>query len=239
MTLPRTRFTASAAAVALVATGLLAGSANPATAKTITVCVKKKTGEMLVAKKCKKGWKKKKWSSTGPQGATGPQGIPGVQGPAGPQLSVKDKNGTVLGKFLGVSYTGPDSGVYVAIDGGWYEYEGNGRLYDNSRVYYTDPGCGGTAHLYDPDSDDLQYWLPNVGGPSRVVDRVTNPAYEQARAFALTSTVVPIAGNTTLYYWAAGQVCTATAWTAAPGDSLLALQPVATPPDVPGPLTIS
>src|SRR6478735_3290281 len=97
-------------AVLAVACAVLV-SASAADAATLTACVNKKTGEMRLRtgkaakKKCPKGWRKVRWNT---KGAAGKQGTPGVNGTngtngaPGPNISVKDATGAVVGQLMGV-----------------------------------------------------------------------------------------------------------------------------------------
>ncbi len=212
------------AIVAAVALGGVASPVSPATAKTIKVCVKKKTGEMRMATKCKKGWKKVSWNSVGPIGPAGP---------SGPQLKVVDKSGTVLGDFWGMNYSALMPYIMVGFQGGTYMYLGDGRLIPNgSSPRFIDGTCLGAAYVPIPASD-LSLYLSTVGGPGRLVYRATTPVWQAPKAYKLTSTLLAHSGAT--WEWNASGTCVA----AAPyTGTLVALEQVPAPADGVGPLTV-
>lgn len=142
-------------AIGLVGVGALPASADAAT---ITACVKSKGGDVrfrsgaAARKKCPKGWKRLRWSTTSPagrqgkpgiQGVAGPQGIPG---PVGPKLNVKDATGAVVGQFVGAL---PQGGTvfFVLRDGGIWWYLGSGQLFPIGSPTWKTSDCTGSAHL--------------------------------------------------------------------------------------------
>jgi hypothetical protein len=224
-----------ALATALGASVLVAGSAAvPAQAKTVKACVNKSTGELRILtgkKKCKKGWKKISWNK---KGATGPQGNPGAQGP---NLSVKDSTGKVLGKFLGVFPQGLTL-LSVEIDGGAYTYLPNGLLFtsfmSDSPRYKTND-CTGTAYLTSSSAITTQFLTGSAGGPSRVAYRKTDPTYGPPQAWEFTSTSE---NAVALQLYRRDKTFTCLPEAAVYNGTLVVLSPVPAPPDVPGPLTI-
>jgi len=220
-------------AAAVVAGGLVAGVQVPAAqAKTVKVCVKKKSGEMrlLTKKKCKKGWKKVTWNQ---KGDTGPQGN---QGADGPNLKVKDGNGATLGTFLGVFPQGFPL-VFVQIDGGAYTYTPNGLLYPagSGSPDFKNNTCSGTAYLTASSPLSAQLLTGSAGGPGRLVYRQTTPNLGAALAWQFTTTTEN-AVAVQLYELNSAGACVADG---GPFNGILvALSPVTAPQDVPGPLTI-
>jgi hypothetical protein len=210
---------------------LLAGGAVPAQAKTVKVCVKKSSGEMrlLTKKKCKKGWKKVTWNQ---KGDTGPQGNQGAQGP---NLTVKDGTGKVLGRYVGL-YPAGFALMFVEINSGIYLYAPNGQLFPgfSSSPSFKTNTCNGTAYIRSSSPQTTQLYTQSAGGPTRIVYRVTNPVPGAISAWALTATTESV--NQTMYVLNSSGVCTADGNY---NGTLVALQSVAAPADVPGPLTIS
>ena len=216
---------------ALSAGMLVAGGAVPSQAKTVKVCVKKSSGEMrlLTKKKCKKGWKKVTWNQ---KGKTGPQG---KQGDQGPNLTVKDSTGKVLGRFVGL-YPAGFSLMFVEVDGGIYLYGPNGQVFPalSSSPSFKTNTCNGTAYIEASSPQTTQLLTQSAGGPSRFIHRVTVPAVGEIKAWSLTSTTETV--NQMMYELNASGACVADANY---NGTLVALQSVTPPSDVPGPLTIS
>ncbi|HNE89110.1 MAG: hypothetical protein U0R27_07990 [Candidatus Nanopelagicales bacterium] len=212
------------AVVGAVALGGIATPVSPASAKTIKVCVKKKTGEMRMAKKCKKGWKKVSWNSIGPAGPAGA---------AGPQLKVVDKNGMVLGDFWGMTYPSLIPYIMIGFQGGTYMYLGDGRLVPSgSSPRFIDAACA--SKPYAPAAaSDVPVYLSTVGGPGRLVYRPTVPVWQTSRSFKMTSTLR--AHNAALWAFNEQGTCVAAG---AYNGTLLELEEVPAPPDGVGPLTI-
>lgn len=205
----------------------------PASGKTMSACVHKKTGEMRMKKKCAKGWKKITWNRTGP---TGPQGPQGATGEAGPSYMVRDKNGAVVGKFMNIRYLDPPQ-LRLERDGAWWNYDmAKGQLQPTGTAVYTTVDCTGTAYSYVQPAD-LAYWLSFVGGSGRIVERRLVPT-GAAKAFALSSTVIPVAGATSLYSVDTASGC-GPLTSASAGEYLIVLAAVPTPPDAAGPLSVS
>jgi hypothetical protein len=221
-------------ATALGASVLVAGGvAVPAQAKTVNACVKKSTGELRILTgsktKCKKGWKKISWNK---KGATGPQGNQGAQGP---NLMVKDGTGRVLGKLLGLFPAGYAL-MMVEVDGGSYMYAPNGTVYPfgaSSPSFKTNT-CGGTGYVKASSPQYTQLVIGSVGGPTRIVYRKTEPTYGAVFAWAFTANTEVV--NQVLYQFNATGACVADA--AVYNGTVVALQQVPAPLDVPGPLTI-
>ena len=216
---------------ALSAGMLVAGGSVPSQAKTVKVCVKKSSGEMrlLTKKKCKKGWKKVTWNQ---KGKTGPQGDKGA---TGPNLTVKDGTGKVLGKFVGL-YPAGFTLMFVEVDGGVYLYGPNGQLFPalSASPSFKTNTCDGTAYLESSSPQSTQLLTQSAGGPSRVVYRVTTPALGAIKAWSLTTTTETV--NQMMYEFNSSGVCVADVNY---NGTLVALQSVTPPSDVPGPLTIS
>ena len=222
-----------ALAGALGASMLVAGGvAAPAQAKTVKACVKKSTGELRILsgkkKKCKKGWKKVTWNQ---KGDPGPQGNPGAQGP---NLVVKDGTGKVLGRYLGL-YPAGFALMFVEIEGGAYTYAPTGVVYPvggGSPAFKTN-ACNGTAYLRSSTPETTQLMTGSAGGPTRIVYRRTNPSMGPTFSWALTATTETV--NQIMYTLDSSGVCVADG---NHNGTLVALQSVTPPPDVPGPLTI-
>lgn len=208
------------------------GTAIPAQAKTVKACVKKSTGEVRILtgrKKCKKGWKKVSWNH---KGETGPQGNQGAQGP---NLTVKDGTGKVLGKFLGL-YPAGFAVMFVEIDGGSYAYAPSGVAYpfgSGSPAFKTNT-CNGTAYARSSSPQTTLLITGAAGGPTRLVYRKTNPSLGPAFAWAFTTTTESV--NQIMYVLDDTGACVADG---NHNGTIVAVQSVTAPPDVPGPLTIS
>lgn len=161
------RETVVVSAVCVLAGGAFGIASEPAQAKTIRACVKKSNGEVRIVKKnkkCKKGWKKASWNAGGPSGA---------QGPAGPNWVVKDRNGTVLGKFAGIFHAGlvPEFEV-IADDGGIYQYSIDATLdNDNGWLLFRDAGCT-RAVVFEMVADYLTPVVRSAGSAGRAVFQV-------------------------------------------------------------------
>jgi hypothetical protein len=222
-----------ALATALGASVLVAGGAAvPAQAKTVKACVNKSTGELRILtgskNKCKKGWKKISWNK---KGATGPQGNQGAQGP---NLVVKDGTGKVLGKFLGLFPAG-FALMFVEIDGGSYLYAPNGTVYPfggGSPAFKTNT-CTGTGYVRSSSPQSTQLITGSAGGPTRLVYRKSDPPLGPTFAWAFTATTETV--NQVMYTLDSAGNCVADG---NHNGTIVALQSVAAPPDVPGPLTI-
>ncbi|TXH32369.1 MAG: hypothetical protein E6Q91_01405 [Actinobacteria bacterium] len=221
-------------AIAVGTGALLGGVASPVQAKTVKACVKKKTGDVRILtgkKKCKKGWKKVSWNQ---KGKTGPQGKQGAQGP---NLVVKDGTGKVLGKFLGVLPEGL-SLISVEIDGGSYLYLPSGIIYpgfSSSSPSYKTNTCTGTGYVESSSPLSTQFLTGAAGGPSRLVYRPSTPVLGPPSAWKLTSTSENVV-NQPLWERDSSGACVVNLpnYTGA----LVALESIAAPQDVPGPLTI-
>jgi hypothetical protein len=196
--------------------------------------VKKKTGEVRIVtkkKKCKKGWKKVAWNQ---MGKTGPQGNQGAQGP---NLMVKDGTGKVMGRFVGILPEGLNF-ISVEIDGGSYLYQPNGILYPgfsgSSPRFKTDT-CQGPGFIESGSALDTQLLTGAAGGPTRLVYRPTSPVLGAPSAWALTTTTEN-AVNQGL--WRLNNTGACVVDVANYNGTLIALESVTAPQDVPGPLTI-
>ena len=227
-----------ALAGALGASMLVAGGVGvPAQAKTVKACVKKSTGELRILsgkkKKCKKGWKKVSWNQTGATGPTGPVGPTGAQGPS--QL-VKDGTGKPLGKFLGIYPAGLPI-ISVLIDGGAYLYYPDGKVLPlgGASPSFKTNTCNGTPYVESTSAQTTAFLVGSVGGPTRVVYRPSSPTLGPTSAWAFTATTEN-AVNVQTYALNNAGVCTAEVGLFT--GTLITLQQVTAPPDVPGPLTI-
>ncbi len=181
-------------------TGMAAASiavAPAAQAKTVKACVKKSDGTVLFInkknKKCKKGWVKATWNSTGPTGPLGPQG---QVGPAGPNWTVKDKSGQTLGAFGGFFFAPLVPYVFVVLDdGGAVLYGTDGRIFADNSALFLNNGCT-SAVLFANTNPGLQPYLQSAGGPGRSLFQVTNsPTVDAWKIAETTTTSVPVAAN--------------------------------------------
>jgi hypothetical protein len=175
------------ALLAIFVTALVGASVVPAAtagAATITACVKKKTGDVRIRsgaaakKKCPKGWKRVRWNTTGPagaQGLPGANGTNGATGAPGPNITVKDASGAVVGQLLGVL---PEGGTFYSIlrDGGIYLYAGSGQVYPLGSPNWKTSDCTGTAYLRVSPGFTTPNFVAFVGGPFRMVFRATSTA---------------------------------------------------------------
>ncbi len=201
-------------------TGMAAASiavAPAAQAKTLKACVKKSDGTVLFInkknKKCKKGWVKATWNSTGPTGPLGPLGPQGQVGPAGPNWTVKDKSGQTLGAFGGFFYAGPLLPyVFVTLDdGGSFLYRNDGQILADNSALFLNNGCT-SAVLYSGSNPGLQPYLQSAGGPGRTVFQVTNsPTLDAWKIAETTTTSVPVAANSLFQKNSTTGVCSAAA----------------------------
>lgn len=235
---------------ALVALGLVAvavvGAPATAGAATITACVNKSTGELRIRsgtaakRKCPKGWKRLRWSTSGPAGNQGVPGAPGgqgIQGPAGPQFSVKDASGAVVGKYIGM-FPQPFPIYVVERDGGFWYYLGSGQLYPFGSPNWKTVDCSGQAYLEASGSLSTATFTLLVGGPFRFAFRTLS-----AGVFGPTSgwkgrgTSETLPGATQLYERNSTTGACEADGLPVTGD-LLPLDPVTAPPDFTGPLVI-
>lgn len=234
--------------LAAATSAVLAGSAMvavtpPVAAKTTyKACVKKSTGDVRLLlgkkkkkKKCKKGWKRYVWNQ---KGVPGPAGTDGKDGTPAPALSVKDKNGDVVGGFLGLYPAAPVLSLLMVLwEGGAWTYLPGGQLYPlgGGSPKYTDNTCAGPGFIDVSSPEALQLVLTSAGGPGRFVYRPTNPSLGPAEGFALTTTNSPYTGN----LWERDDTGTCVLDGGSPfTTTLVQLEKVPAPPDVPGPLTI-
>ncbi|MBK6764126.1 MAG: hypothetical protein IPG68_13005 [Micrococcales bacterium] len=167
------------------------------------------------------------------QGATGPQGNQGAQGP---NLKVKDGTGATLGTFLGILPQGYPL-LFVQIDGGAYTYTPSGLLYPLGigSPKFKDNACTGAAYMDANSPLTAQLLTGSAGGPTRMVYRRTSPTLGPALAWQFTTTTEN-AVAVQLYELNSAGACVADGGPY--NGTLVALSPVAAPPDVPGPLTI-
>jgi hypothetical protein len=228
----------------MLVAGAVLVPATTGDAATINGCVKKKTGELRIRssakKKCPKGWKKIHWNTAGPagkQGLPGTNGTSGVNGLPGPNISVKDASGAVVGQLLGVF---PEGGaIYVVLrDGGIFFYLGSGQLFSfGTSPTFNATDCSGTAYVRVSSGFTTAMFAALIGGPFRIVFRtVSAGTFGPPTAWkgtssseSVTSTQLYRRNSTTGVCETDGPVFT--------GD-LVALDQVTAPPDFTGPLTI-
>jgi hypothetical protein len=203
-------------ATGMAATGVVV-AAPAAQAKTVTACVKKSNGTVRFItkknKKCKKGWVKSSWNSTGPSGPLGPQGPVGPVGPAGPNWTVKDASGQTLGTFGGFMFAGAMlSYIFVVLDdGGMITYLNDGRLLPDNGALFENNGCTQAA-LFSTSNPALDPYLKLAGGPGRTVFQVTNaPTASAWKVPETTTTTVPVAANSLFQKSPTTGVCSAAA----------------------------
>ena len=232
----------------LVVAGAVLVPASAASAKTLTACVNKKTGEMRLRqgkaakKKCPKGWKKVRWNVQGPagkQGNPGSNGTNGANGQPGPIINVKDATGAVVGQLVGIL---PEGGAFYFVlrDGGLWMYLNDGHLYGfSSSPKFKTNDCTGTAYLSTTSSQFTPAtFAALVGGTFRVVFRTLNAGvFGTSTAWKGTATTETIASSTSLYEFdnATG---TCQLDTSSFTGTLVALEQVTAPPDFTGPLGI-
>ncbi|MEI2644219.1 MAG: hypothetical protein V9G10_18445 [Candidatus Nanopelagicales bacterium] len=217
---------------AAMGVALLVGVSAPAPAATVKACVKKKSGEVRILtkkKKCKAGWKKISWNQ---KGATG---NPGPQGNQGPAPVVKDGNGNVLGKLLGL-YPAGITILFVEINGGIFLYTSNGQVLPlaSQSADFLNNTCTGTPVLQASSTETERLFTQSAGGPARVTYRQMTPALGVIRSWAFTTTAQSV--NQQLYKWDSSNNCVPDG--AVYNGRVVVLQEVAAPQDVPGPLTI-
>lgn len=197
------RQVATVAAVSAL-TGGAFGIAPPAHAAngTIKACVKKSNGRVKIVepnKKCKKGWKKVTWNSSG------------ETGPAGPAWVVKDANGTTLGSFSGYYTSGLIPQIMVTSgDGGLFRYGTDGVLAnENGLLRFRDGACTQGA-VFDPTAANLTRYLRAAGGPGRAVFQVTDaPSATAYKVDASTTSTTTVAANTLFVKNGTTGACTA------------------------------
>ncbi len=210
-----------------------AGAVIPAQAKTVNACVKKSTGEVRILsgkKKCKKGWKKISWNQ---KGKAGPQGNQGAQGP---NLSVIDGNGKTVGRFLGLFPEGPTL-IFVEIDGGSYMFLPNGTLFSigGGSPSFKTSTCDGTAYLQSSSAQTTQFITGSAGGPSRLVYRPIQPTFGPASAWKFSTTTEAV---NALPMWELNDTGACVPDPPNFTGTLVTLERVTAPLDVPGPLKI-
>jgi hypothetical protein len=206
----------------------MAMSAAPkAEAATLTACVKKKTGEMRLVsgkkakKKCPKGWRKVSWNSEGP----------GV---------VRDKNGKLVGKLLGV-FPGGGTIYIVQRNGAQYFYLGSGEVFTigGGSPSYTTPDCSGPAYLSNTASPaETANLLRVIGGPFRIVFRTTTGGFPTGptRAWKSAGTFIPAVAVQTYELDPTSGLCVIDSVV---NGNLINLTEVPAPPDFDGPLRLS
>jgi len=239
--------------IALLVAGVAGIAVVPpsaAGAATITACVKSKTGDVRIRsgaaakKKCDKGWKRVRWSSTGPAGKQGVPGIsgtagaPGAQGPAGPASVVKDATGATVGQFMGLI---PEGVPFYAVvrDGGFYYYLGSGQVYPLGSPDWKTIDCSGTAYFKGFSNFSAASLALLVSGPFRTIYRTTSAAgvFGPVSAWKGHGTTEAVVATQMYRRNTTTGVCE-TDGSPFTGD-IAPLDPVAAPPDFVGPLTVS
>lgn len=225
---------AVAALTAMVASTAVLSSGPASAAKKYTACVKKSTGEVRLlvggTKKCKKGWKKTTWKKAGPRGAKGPDGAAGAANSLG---TVVDGNGQVVGQALGMLSMGVTL-FQVRIDGGVYEYAGNGWLIPKEpEAYYDNATCAGDPFATANDSMALS--LIQNDPSLRIVYRAMEPTMQPASAWRVQGSPTAVIN---VNRWGRDYTGACVAATPLTGYRI-PLTPVTPPPDHPGPLRIA
>ena len=241
------RFTAVFTGGIVVVAGLAAvGPVAPASAGTVSACVKKKTGEMRMLtgtkkRKCAKGWKKVTWNQEGPQGSTGSPGSTGPQGPqgstgaTGPKLVVKDGTGATLGSLVSIFPGDAAFFVLVLVGDRIYSYQPNGRVAAMGSPVFLDSSCASTPYVTAANADEEAGLVALAGTQFRLTFRPTAPTPGNISTYSFTNVTLTPPG--TIYEWNASGACVLD--TSAP-SALVKLQTEATgPSDKPGPLTLA
>ena len=193
-------------------------------------------------KKCPRGWRRVRWSSTAPAGKNGRQGIPGTpgtpgtQGPAGPAFSVKDSTGATVGQYMGLI---PEGVPFYAVlrDGGFYYYIGSGQVYPLGSPDWKLNDCSGTAYFKGGTSFSSTTLPLLVGGPFRMIFRTLSAgAFGTASAWKGRGTIETVAA-TQLYRRNGTTGLCETDGAPYTGD-IAPLDSVTAPPDFVGPLTV-
>lgn len=216
-------------------------------------------GKSYVAIKKNKGKKprgSKAWRVVAADGATGPTGLTGPAGPAGatgatgptgaagPQLSVYDATGKLLGKWVGAW----SEAVSVIWEGGIYDYDFSGQFYwggnYDSDIYFRDDLCAGTPYARLA-QDQVNRGVMRTGSYSRFV-QWRSPTDPRAFKWSATHQAADVATTAVWRWvpdgWGFSGSCQASSLSVPPGVTtvdLFTLEPVPAPPLVPGPLTIS
>jgi hypothetical protein len=192
---------------------LLAGvlvTPTGATAATVTVCVKKATGVVKLSSsgKCRKGWKKRTFSTRGVPGRSGVPGTKGGPGPAGLRdsgLVVIDGDGKPLGTLAGIMAFSPLI-LFVEIDGGVYPYLSNGNGFPTATPVFTDAACSGPPQYPVASAAQRDSLLSQTA--FRFAYRPNSVSLPAFMAFRLTSTYTTAVAQPTFALNASG-VCVA------------------------------
>lgn len=242
-------------AVALLAAGLVGVAVVPpatAGAATITACVKSKTGDVRIRsgaaakKKCAKGWKRVRWSTSGPAGkqglpgAAGALGLPGAagtQGPAGPAFTVRDATGATVGQYMGLVANGIPF-YSVLREGGFYYYLGSGQAYPLGSPDWKLNDCTGTAYSKGVANLNAASLSLLFAGPFRMIFRTvsTTGTFGPTSAWKGRGTTEAITATQLYRRNGTTGVCE-TDNSPYTGD-IAPLDPISAPPDFTGPLSI-
>lgn len=238
----------------VAAAGIALVAAAPAAAATITICVKSKSGEVrfrsgaAAKKKCAKGWKRVRWSTTGKKGAAGIPGIPGLPGTAGapgqqgltaPAFSIKDATGATVGALVGFL---PQGFPFYSVlrEGGVFQYLGSGEAFSlgSPPPKWKANDCSGTAYLTASGSLTPATWAKLFSGPFRTLFRTLSPAgvFGPTSAWKGSGALEAVVATQLYSRNSTTGVC-APDGGAFSGD-LVRLDPVPAPPDFVGPLTL-
>lgn len=226
------RFIAGGTAALLIAGAGLAVAEPASAAKKYTACVKKSTGEVRLllgkSKKCKKGWKKRTWTKSGPSGTKGPDGVPG---PANSFGHLVDANRNVIGQSLG-SLGYPILFFTALIDGGKYFYYPNGWLIPFGPTYFDNASCTGARFTLVSDTQTRDAILGDPG--LRLVARTSQPSLGPSKAFKVDGDVASVLNQPNWSLNSSG-ACTANSnYT----GYRIPLTEVPAPPDYQGPLRV-
>lgn len=235
-------------AVIAAAAGCALVVAPAAGAATITVCAKSKTGELRLRsgaaakKKCPKGWKRVRWSTTGAAGRGGIPGLPGAigpQGPVGPAYTVRDGNGAVVGQFLGVLLQGFP--IYTVLrDGGQFNYLASGEVFSigTPSPNWKTNDCSGTAYAKPISALGPGSGPRLFGGPYRFIFRtLSGGTFGPTSAWKVRPETETIPATQLYRRNSTTGVCEVDGGPYA--GELVPLDAVPAPPDFVGPLTVS
>jgi hypothetical protein len=234
-------------AVMAAAAGCALVVAPAAGAATITVCAKAKTGELRLRsgaaakKKCPKGWKRVRWTTTGTAGRGGVPGLPGAtgpQGPVGPAYTVRYANGAVVGQFLGVFLQGFP--FYMVLrDGGVFTFLGSGEAFTlgTSSPSWKTNDCSGTTYARPISGLGSGSGPRLFGGSFRFVFRtLSGGTFGPTSAWKSRGTTETIPATQLYRRNSTTGVCEVDG--APYAGELVPLDPVPAPPDFVGPLTV-
>lgn len=170
-------------------------SMSATSTKVINSCVKTKTGELRISKKCSKGETSLSWNTQGIQGIPGPAGSPAPSASANTSVAqnalvVLDSNNQIVGYPVGITgvpdHSLPEIGMNGATINGFTVFipsinrvitlMTNGKPYA-LELYFTSADCSGDAYYgWDNESTDGAFspLYANVGGQPGWWDKSTS-----------------------------------------------------------------